>query len=41
LLILLGNYGCDQDCLLDANGDDTVDTSELLLFLGSFGQICL
>ncbi len=40
LLILLGNFGCAQDCLLDANGDDQVDTSELLLFLSSFGVMC-
>ncbi|MCB0760874.1 MAG: hypothetical protein KDC12_05075 [Flavobacteriales bacterium] len=40
LLVLLGNIGCTSQCLLDTNGDDEVDTQELLGFLGSFGTIC-
>ena len=41
LLILLSGIGCSVDCILDMDGNDEVNTSELLSFLAVFGTVCL
>lgn len=41
LLLLVGNYSCMGDCgITDLNGDSSVDSADLLTFLGFFGTSC-
>lgn len=47
LLTLLSAFGCSEDpldntssCALDANGDGSVNTPDVLLFLGIYGATC-
>jgi hypothetical protein len=40
LLILLGDYGCQSNCIADLSGDGVVNASDMLLFLGVFATVC-
>lgn len=40
LLIMIAEFGCENDCESDMNGDGTVSTADMLLFLGVYGQPC-
>lgn len=40
LLAFLSGFGGSGDCTVDLNGDFVVDTSDLLIFLGLFGNDC-
>ncbi|MDG1260409.1 MAG: hypothetical protein P8H59_00045 [Flavobacteriales bacterium] len=40
LLLLLGAYGCTENCSVDLNEDGTTDTADLLLLLGQIGEDC-
>ena len=39
-LLLLGDFGCLSNCMADLNGDGIVTTSDMLVFLGAFGELC-
>jgi hypothetical protein len=40
LVILLANFQCTASCIADLNGDDTVNVSDVLIFLSLFGTNC-
>ena len=41
LLILLGDFGCTENCTAaDINGDGAVTVADILLFLALFGEEC-
>jgi len=40
LLIMLADYACIENCVADLNGDLLVNTSDLLILLGVYGEIC-
>ena len=40
LLLLLGAYGCTENCSVDLNEYGTTDTADLLLLLGQIGEDC-
>ncbi|MEO0404798.1 MAG: hypothetical protein AAF193_08005, partial [Bacteroidota bacterium] len=40
LLHLLSNYGCQADCLADLDGNEVVNSNDLLLFLILFNRTC-
>ena len=40
LLLMLGEFGCTQNCTVDLNGDGTVNSADFLDFLGLFGNAC-
>ncbi len=40
LLIMLGDYGCEDTCVSDMNGDQMVTSADLLLFLPLFATPC-
>lgn len=40
ILLLLGGFGCVEDCAVDMNGDDFVNSSDVLDFLSVFGIDC-
>jgi hypothetical protein len=40
VLLLLGEFGCAEDCTFDLNGVPGVDVSDFLILLGVFGLPC-
>ena len=41
LLIMLANFGCEENCLVgDFNNDDVVSIADLLIFLSGYGETC-
>ncbi|NQX90766.1 MAG: hypothetical protein HRT74_01235 [Flavobacteriales bacterium] len=40
MLILLADFGCNENCVADLDGDDVVNVSDVLVFLVAFGAIC-
>jgi hypothetical protein len=40
LLILLGEFGCQNGCISDMNNDGHIDTADMLEFFTVYGQIC-
>ncbi|MDG2245243.1 MAG: hypothetical protein P8L71_02700 [Flavobacteriales bacterium] len=40
LLMVLGDFGCNDGCIADMSGDGYVDTQDMLAFLGIFGVPC-
>lgn len=40
LLMMLGEFGCPEDCSHDMNGDGGVTTSDMLIMLSLFGTDC-
>lgn len=40
MLVLLSNFGCNQDCVADLDGNEVVNASDVLIFLVAFGAIC-
>jgi hypothetical protein len=40
LLVLLADFGCTNACNADINGDGLASSSDLLLLLASYGEIC-
>jgi len=40
LLVMLTEFGCQQDCVVDANADGAVTVSDILMILGLFGTHC-
>lgn len=40
LLMLLADFGCDENCVADLDGDEVVNVNDLLIFLTAFGAIC-
>ena len=40
MLQLLSNFGCEAGCSSSMDNQDTVDTADLLLWLGVFGLDC-
>jgi len=40
LTMLLGDFGCDQNCTTDLSGDDKITVVDITLFLGYFGVDC-
>jgi hypothetical protein len=41
LLIFLSEFGCASECTADMNGDDQVDTADMLAFLSAYGTVCI
>ena len=40
LLMMLGEFGCPEDCSHDMNNDGGVTTSDMLIMLSLFGTDC-
>ncbi len=40
LTIMLGDFGCSENCTADMDGNDAVGVSDLGEFLGVFGAVC-
>lgn len=40
LLILLGEYGCAENCFTDLDGDNSISTNDLLIFFTQYGDDC-
>lgn len=40
LLIFLGDFGCQGDCIADMNSDNITNAADLLAFLAVFGDSC-
>ena len=38
--MMLGDFGCPEDCGYDMNGDGGVTTSDMLVMLAIFGTSC-
>ena len=40
ILVMLGDFGCNELCVADVNNDDSVGSSDLLIMLTVFGTAC-
>ena len=40
ILMMLSQYGCENDCSADIDGDDAVSVSDIIALLALFGQPC-
>ena len=40
ILMMLSQYGCENDCSADIDGDDAVSVSDIIALLAVFGQTC-
>ena len=40
VLIFLSDYGCLSGCTADFDGNDAVNTADLLIFLTTYGDFC-
>jgi len=40
LVLVLGEFGCDMNCLFDVNGDDVTGVLDLTVLLSVFGEPC-
>lgn len=40
LLSLLSEFGCEENCATNLDGNPVVNSADLLIFLGAFGVIC-
>ena len=40
ILMMLSQYGCENDCSADIDGDDAVSVSDIIALLAVFGQPC-
>jgi hypothetical protein len=40
VLLLLGDFGCTDNCTADVDGDGSVGVSDVLLLLAAYGEDC-
>jgi len=40
ILLLLGNFGCEENCEVDINEDGATNVQDILLLLAAFGNDC-